>query len=78
MNIPQVAGGIYGFSNYLILRPKCGLRGLKGRNLLWVGELVENPSNHLQGPAFSGGKGCPLAKLKGQRPHYFEIMSIIA
>lgn len=41
VNIPQVAEGIYGFPNYLIPRPKCGLIGLNGRNLLWVGELVE-------------------------------------
>lgn len=50
----------------------------EGEELALGRRVGGNPSNHLQGPAFSGGNGCPLAKLKGQRPHYFEIMSIIA
>ena len=70
--------GIYGFSNYLTLRPKCGFTGLKGEELALCRKVGRNPSNHLQGSEFSGGNGCPLAKLKRKRPHCFEIMSIIA
>ena len=67
-NIPQMAGGIYGFSNYLILRPKCGFTGLKGEELALCRRVGRNPSNHLQGSAFSGGNGCPLAKLRERDP----------
>lgn len=77
-NIPQMAGGIYSFSSYFILRPKCGLTGLKGEELALCRRVGGNPGKHLQGSAFCGGNGCPLATLKRKRPHYFEIMSIIA
>ena len=50
----------------------------KRRKFLCVGELGKIHVPTCKDQPFGGGQGCPLAKLKGKRPHHFEIMSIIA
>lgn len=76
-NIPQMAGGIYSFSNYFILRPKCGLTGLKREELALCRRVGGNRANICNGILWRE-RAVLLAKLKRKRPHYFEIMSIIA
>lgn len=77
MNIPQMAGGIYSFSNYFILRPKCGLPGLKGEELALCRRVGGNPSKHLQ-DRHSVEERLSSGQAEEKDPHYFEIMSIIA